>query len=1080
MASGDVKDLLITMSLDASNFKKSIADAKSEIKTLKSEFRAAASGDDVENVGKALLQNLQEQKAAAEGMVRDYQQQMAVIQQQLESVKPGSQQESRLQRQVNTLRDGLAKAETSVNNLQTQIDNFRLDNFVERVQTATTTLMELKLGLGDILGGAGQVADSADSVFVSREAAFTQATKNVEDAHQNAEDMHQLNRELREMTTRIPQTYEQLAGLMEVGAKLGVPYESLMSFVDVMAKLSVTTNVAGDSGSEAMAQFLNITEKSYDSIDRVGATLTELGNNSATTEQHILELAHRASTGLSTVGMGTADILALSAAISSVGIEAQAGGSSISKLGINMDKASRVGANAIDMLLDTWAGGGERLSSIYEMYAEISTMSPKDGWWALANNLGITLTDTKALMNSALAAERFSGAMGMTVDQFSRNWTDDSASTMLSFFRTLGSMDGTEAGENMLWVMDQLGIKEIRQSNMVRALANNWELYANMLGLARDAYEENIALENEAARAFGTNESRRIMNENREQNALEAMGDTVTAMRKPFEDFFAEVQQNFAQMPEWAQAGAAGIMEVFGAAGKGLDTAGTLAFDILNIGKAMKELNRTGLGVKLLSGAKGAGIAAAGIGGAALAGYGLVELAKYLNAVSDQSAKVSESLKGIEISIDPASKDATLAAIAQVQAAADQLKGGGEQDETAANTSRVVQMGYGTATMAGTALGYEKQRAENQIAAIYADFGGQIRAQEEALLSGATDADKQAAQQRIVALTASMEAAVADAQREYTGVLQRVMAGAIRQAGQSEELERVARNYDLLNAVYQGWADYSQRGDTAFTASGAKAALQQRLQEAGASLFDGRGNLDFTQAASQMYALLAEDVQAVMGNGQLMSLFAAALESGAFDNADTSALEGAVLGLFQSLDVQHIGEAGAQNWQEIGRFSMMGLAEGVTNAQGEPIGAAEGTAAAMIEAAKAILGVHSPSTVFEAIGGELDAGLAAGITGSIPDAVAAMAALGAAVAAEARKQADLIRNAMTVIAPAPRYAAGGAAASGGGATTNNNSSIVNNYNFAGASPAQTQNVKALAREITSLQKRSNAAVGALA
>jgi hypothetical protein len=63
--------------------------------------------------------------------------------------------------------------------------------------------------------------------------------------------------------------------------------------------------------------------------------------------------------------------------------------------------------------------------------------------------------------------------------------------------------------------MDQLGIKEIRQSNMVRALAGNWELYEKMLGLARDAYEENIALENEANRAFCTNESRRVINENK-------------------------------------------------------------------------------------------------------------------------------------------------------------------------------------------------------------------------------------------------------------------------------------------------------------------------------------------------------------------------------------------------------------------------------------------------------------------------------------------------------------------------------------------------------------------------------------
>lgn len=1077
MASGDVKDLLITMSLDASNFKKSIADAKSEIKTLKSEFRAAASGDDVENVGKALLQNLQEQKAAAEGMVRDYQQQMAVIQQQLESVKPGSQQESRLQRQVNTLRDGLAKAETSVNNLQTQINNFKLDTFVEKAQTVATTLMELKIGLGDILGGAGQVADSADSAFVSRESAWVGVTKILNDRAGYTEAWGDaLNEWNRQVITRIPIVYEDLAQVEAAALQAaGVSMEGLREFTETFVKLQSATNIQGEAGVLNFGKYLTVMGTAEEEYHRIGSVVVSMGNNFASMEDQIVATAKRSASALRAAGFTAQDGLAMATAATAMGMEEAAAATSLEKIISKSAKAAEMANGTYQDLLAKVKSKGYQDVYDFKIAADQDVKELR----AMMGEMNLTKSDLERTLNNAIALEKFSSVMNLTPEQYGAAWTEDAARTTVDFYNTLGRLN-EEQSQGILTALDYLGIYEVRAARLARNFAMNSDAVGQALDIARTAYAEDKALDEEAERRFATHESRRLMNENKQQNALEAMGDTVTAMRKPFEDFFAEVQQNFAQMPEWAQAGAAGIMEVFGAAGKGLDTAGTLAFDILNIGKAMKELNKTGLGVKLLSGAKGAGIAAAGIGGAALAGYGLVELAKYLNAVSDQSAKVSESLKGIEISIDPASKDATLAAIAQVQAAADQLKGGGEQDETAANTSRVVQMGYGTATMAGTALGYEKQRAENQIAAIYADFGGQIRAQEEALLSGATDADKQAAQQRIVALTASMEAAVADAQREYTGVLQRVMAGAIRQAGQSEELERVARNYDLLNAVYQGWADYSQRGDTAFTASGAKAALQQRLQEAGASLFDGRGNLDFTQAASQMYALLAEDVQAVMGNGQLMSLFAAALESGAFDNADTSALEGAVLGLFQSLDVQHIGEAGAQNWQEIGRFSMMGLAEGVTNAQGEPIGAAEGTAAAMIEAAKAILGVHSPSTVFEAIGGELDAGLAAGITGSIPDAVAAMAALGAAVAAEARKQADLIRNAMTVIAPAPRYAVGGGAASGGGATTTNNSSIVNNYNFAGASPAQTQNVKALAREITSLQKRSNAAVGALA
>ena len=613
----DVRDLLIRMSLDTSTFKTNIADAKRELRTLKSEYKAISSSDDIGQGGARLLENLREQKTAAEALVQEYQTGIDEIRKQLDSVPDGTQAAGQLQRQVQSLEDGLARAQTQVNDLQTQINSVRLDTFIAHAKTIASTINGLKIGLGDLTDFARQTANAADTANVSREAAFISATKNVEDIHQTQDDLNALNDTLREMSTRIPQTYQQLAGLMGVGATLGVPYEDLEKFTEVMAKLNVATNVDGEGGAQAMAQFLNITEKSFANLDRVGSTLTELGNNSATTEQSILEMSHRAATGLSAVGMTAQDILAVSAAINSVGIEAQAGGSAISKLGITMDKAANVGGQQIQMLLDTWGDETGRIQSIYDLYTLLDAMPSQDGWKNFAYSLGMTASDTKALMNSALAAERFSQAMGQTVDEFAAGWNEDSANQMLNFFRALGEMDGTGDAENMLWTMDQLGIKEIRQSNMVRALAGNWELYEKMLGLARDAYEENIALENEANRAFSTNESRRVINENKEQNALEAMGETVTAMRKPWEDFFGDLQQWYADWPGWARTAVGVAAETTKGLGDLLNTAGTAAFDILAISKAIKEIEQSTIGAALIKKLGAAGSAAAAAVGTA-------------------------------------------------------------------------------------------------------------------------------------------------------------------------------------------------------------------------------------------------------------------------------------------------------------------------------------------------------------------------------------------------------------------------------------------------------------------------------
>lgn len=631
----DVRDLLIRMSLDTSTFKSNIADAKRELRTLKSEYKEISSSDDIGQGGARLLENLREQKTAAEALVKEYQTGIDEIRRQLDAVPTDSQAAGQLQRQVQSLEDGLARAQTQVNTLQEQINSVRLDTFIAHAETIASTINSLKIGLGDLTDFARQTANAADTANVSREAAFISATKNVEDIHQTQDDLNALNDTLREMSTRIPQTYQQLAGLMGVGATLGVPYEDLEKFTEVMAKLNVATNVDGEGGAQAMAQFLNITEKSFANLDRVGSTLTELGNNSATTEQAILEMSHRAATGLAAVGMTAQDILAVSAAINSVGIEAQAGGSAISKLGITMDKAANVGGQQIQMLLDTW--GDADISSIYDLYAKLDSLPSAEGWKSFADSLGMTASDTKALMNSALAAERFSQAMGQTVDEFAAGWNQDSANQMLNFFRALGGMDGTGEAENMLWTMDQLGIKEIRQSNMVRALAGNWELYEKMLGLARDAYEDNIALENEANRAFSTNESRRVINENKEQNALEAMGETVTAMRKPWEDFFGDLQQWYADWPGWAQTAVGVAAETTKGLGDLLNAAGQASFAVLAISKAIKEIEQSTIGSALIKSLGAVGTAAAAIAPPVALAAGTATLGAALDKASTEA-----------------------------------------------------------------------------------------------------------------------------------------------------------------------------------------------------------------------------------------------------------------------------------------------------------------------------------------------------------------------------------------------------------------------------------------------------------
>ena len=71
---------------------------------------------------------------------------------------------------------------------------------------------------------------------------------------------------------------------------------------------------------------------SQEDFDRLGATIVDLGNNLATTEKEIVDMSMRIAGAGAQVGMTEAEIMSFSGALSSVGIEAEAGGSAFSTL----------------------------------------------------------------------------------------------------------------------------------------------------------------------------------------------------------------------------------------------------------------------------------------------------------------------------------------------------------------------------------------------------------------------------------------------------------------------------------------------------------------------------------------------------------------------------------------------------------------------------------------------------------------------------------------------------------------------------------------------------------------------------
>lgn len=279
------------------------------------------------------------------------------------------------------------------------------------------------------------------------ESAFTGVMKTVDETATTTYD--DLKVAINEIAETTASSQEEIAAVMEIGGQLGVVADDLPEFTRTMIMLGDTTNLTADEAATALARFVNITGESFDSVDNLGAVIVDLGNNFATSESEIVEMSTRLAAAGTVAGLSSTDILALSAAMSSVGINAEAGGTAMAQTLKAMGKA-------VD-------DNGDKLKTM----ASVS---------------------------------------GMTADEFAAAWKSEPITAVNAFISGLGNLD--EESESTIAILDDLGMSGIRQSNMLQALALASDQMAGAIETANGAYEENSALQTEAEKRYATMESK--------------------------------------------------------------------------------------------------------------------------------------------------------------------------------------------------------------------------------------------------------------------------------------------------------------------------------------------------------------------------------------------------------------------------------------------------------------------------------------------------------------------------------------------------------------------------------------------
>lgn len=293
--------------------------------------------------------------------------------------------------------------------------------------------------------GAGIAAALASGLneFIQFESSFTGVRKTV---NATEAEFKALEDQFRSLSKQIPVDVNELNKFGESAGQLGIQKENIADFVRVIADLGETTNLAGDEGATTMARFANIVQMNQKNFSRLGSTVVELGNNLATTEAEIMHMGLRLAGAGKQIGLSESQILSFAGALSSVGIEAEAGGSAMSKVFIKLATA-----------------GGKELDTLAKV-------------------------------------------AGMTGVQFKKTFKEDATSAIIAFVEGLGKMQAE--GKDVFAVLEELEITEVRMRDALLRSAGAGDVMRKSVKLGSKAWKENSALTEEAKKRYETLESK--------------------------------------------------------------------------------------------------------------------------------------------------------------------------------------------------------------------------------------------------------------------------------------------------------------------------------------------------------------------------------------------------------------------------------------------------------------------------------------------------------------------------------------------------------------------------------------------
>jgi TP901 family phage tail tape measure protein len=356
-----------------------------------------------------------------------------------------------------------------------QLDPLRariqLDGGAQAAAALRAVATQAKLTRTSMLGlSAGVAAAGAAlaALAISEAVKFESALAGVQKTTgATEEELAQLAEQFRTLATQIPVSANELARLGQVAGQLGIGQADIAAFVEITAKLGAAVDdLSPEQAATQLARFANVAGTSAAQFENLASALVALGNTTATTEGEILTLSSRIVQAGTQIGLTEGEIFGFAASLREVGVEAESGGTALSRTFVAIQDAVITG-------------------------------------------------------NASLAT--FAETAGMTAAEFQQAFEKDAAGAITSF---LGGLQGIiESGGSVTEVLGAVGLAQERTRRaLLGAAAASDKLTANINRGNTEFFNAN-ALQREAEVRFGTTASQIQILQNNMANLASSIGD---------------------------------------------------------------------------------------------------------------------------------------------------------------------------------------------------------------------------------------------------------------------------------------------------------------------------------------------------------------------------------------------------------------------------------------------------------------------------------------------------------------------------------------------------------------------------